>query len=294
VVVLKRESTDLAITAKGRHVKFPLKSRLYEALKDRSSFSVKIPIPEIVKVNSFARSNLSSSLLGNGLLFVVSILAGWCVFNLQIISLVRLLEEVGIEVLPVLMIVQASMSWVLLRFWGNAALGSSHKFLYSALAVGASTTLIAHLGKDGQSLFNHNTLLFGALFVFSQLSVSALRMGIHVVFSKQISVLRTPQISTQLSIAEESGFLLGVLVLMFFPQKVGNVSVIVSCAPFLLAASVIALLQARMGVDAKSKTPEPIQEQDKSLLSKLKSLGQGAVKPLLSLHHPMTNPNVRR
>jgi phospho-N-acetylmuramoyl-pentapeptide-transferase len=51
----------------------------------------------------------------------------------------------------------------------------------------------------------------------SQLTISALRMGIHVTFSKQISVLRNPQVSTQLAIAEESGFLLGILVL-----KCGN------------------------------------------------------------------------
>ena len=233
-----------------------------------------------------------SPLLGPVLLFTLSVASGWCVFNLQIISLVRLLQEVGIEVLPFLMILQACFSWVLLRVWGNAALGSSSRFLYSALALGALTSLVAHIGFQDEVLVPYQELIFGVLFILSQLSISALRMGIHVVFSKQISVLKTPQISTQLSIAEESGFLLGVLALWFSPGQTGMGAVLLSLFPFAAAVAGVRIMKSRQGESPlKQLVPDP--EADKGLIRRLKTIGEGVVRPILNIHYPITHSDVK-
>jgi hypothetical protein len=147
------------------------------------------------------------------LLFVLASFAGWSVFNLQLVSLIRLLESAGIEFLPRLLCVQAVGSWLLLRLWGSAAQGSTRLFLFTALTGGLVVASLGHplvIERLGAYVPITNWY-FGGVFILSQLIISALRLGIHLIFSRRVSVLGNPQVSTQLSIAEESGFLIGAL-----------------------------------------------------------------------------------
>ncbi len=155
------------------------------------------------------------------------------------------------------MIVQAVSSWLLLKMWGNAALDSSRKFVFTAFGGGLFVALFTHIPFETFSsqiavLEKYPTLFFGTLFIVSQLTISALRMGIHVTFSKQISVLRNPQVSTQLAIAEEFGFLLGILTLFLSNSPLETESLLVSLFPFMAAMGVFAFLK-----DPTTKTDSP-------------------------------------
>ncbi len=154
-----------------------------------------------------------------------------------------LLQVAGIKLLPTVMIFQALSSWMLLRLWGNAAIDSSRGYFLTALVVGLSVSVVSHVPVFQENLplildrawSSPRVLLYCLLFILSQLAIAAIRLGIHVTFSKQMSVLRNPQVSTQLAISEEFGFFLGVLALMVFPQSDGTAVVLLNLFPFLLA-----------------------------------------------------------
>jgi len=187
------------------------------------------------------------------LLIATSFFGGWCVFNLQAVSIVSLLQDAGLQFLPFLMIFQAMFSWLLLKIWGNAALQSAQRFFMTALATGLMVSLIAHHPIPGLHFVGDSKIiLYSLIFILSQLTVSALRMGIHVTFSKQISVLLNPQISVQLAIAEEGGFLVGILLLMLFPHTQNFFSITLSVAPFLLSFFIVAILWLRGRSNAKN------------------------------------------
>ncbi len=223
-------------------------------------------------MNSFAYRIFRSAEFRSGLFFVLAILAGWCVFSLQSVSIITLLKKSGIEVLPSVMIFQALSSWLLLKMWGNAALDSSRKFVFTAFGGGLLVSFFTHIPFDTITrvvpiLESQPTLFYGTLFIVSQLTISALRMGIHVTFSKQISVLRNPQVSTQLAIAEESGFLLGILTLLLGDNSFGPESLLTSLFPFAAALGLFSVLKS----DSQSpkKTPATLKETFMSVTGSL-------------------------
>src|SRR5690606_32326574 len=57
------------------------------------------------------------------------------------------------------------------------------------------------------------------------------------------SVLRNPQVSTQLAIAEELGFLLGIISLFWIADHVGLKSALAAVFPFAAATGIFALLK---------------------------------------------------
>ncbi len=176
------------------------------------------------------------SALSTPILFALAFSVGCCVFHLQVVSIVKLLQETGLQFLPSLMVIQALSSWLLLRLWGTSAVSSVDKFFLTALGVGFSIALFSKLVPSSDPIY------LGSLYVLSQLSISALRMGIHVTFSKRISILRNPQISTQLSMAEESGFLIGALILAYLPGE-GWGYLILATSPFVLGAFLFGSVQ---------------------------------------------------
>ena len=215
-----------------------------------------------VRLDDLRRNYIFSS----ALLFCLAALTGWSVFNLQVISLVRLLEGVGIEFLPGMMLVQAGFSWVLLHLWGSSARGSPRKFYFTALLGGCAIAFGGHpkvLEGFAQILGEYRGWAFGAMFIFSQLVISALRMGIHVTFSKRVSVLSNPQISTQLAISEEAGSMLGVLIALSGLSQFGWTSYAIAAAPFFVGMIVFGVL----GSERKRKTEtELVSESTPSVL----------------------------
>jgi hypothetical protein len=220
-------------------------------------------------VNIFTR--LSRSAEGRSyLFFLLAVLSGWCVFSLQSVSIITLLQRSGIEVLPGVMIFQALSSWMLLKIWGKAALDSSRKFVFMAFGGGLFIALCTHVPFENFTallpfLETNPTLFWGFLFILSQLTISALRMGIHVTFSKQISVLRNPQISTQLSIAEESGFLLGILLLIFTTHPMSAESLILALFPFSAAVLLFTMLKDETSSNPKSGIRETLKSVGEAL-----------------------------
>lgn len=197
------------------------------------------------------------------LLFALAWLTGWSVFDLQAISLVKLLEGIGIDFLPSLMLLQAGCSWGLLRLWGRSANSSSRSFFVSALAAGALVAVFSH-GSTLETLsqLSHPWIVYGSMFIMSQLVINALRMGIHVTFSRRISVLNNPQISIQLAIAEEAGGLVAALLLMFMPHPEGLMRPLLMSLPFLGGFAVYAILGAerkRKLIPANLLRPEDTQ-----------------------------------
>ena len=183
------------------------------------------------------------------------------------------------------MVVQAAFSWLLLRIIGNATLDSSNRFFGTALSVGLLVALTAHLPVVGQYVHeNAEWRVFGLLFVFSQISIAALRMGIHVTFSRQMSVLRNPQVSTHLAIAEESGFFVGAFLLMFSTEQFDQRSLLVSLVPFALGLAVFVLLRAR--TDVVKRETRLSEATDPPLLDRLKSMSD-YFKPLLKVGQPV-------
>jgi hypothetical protein len=183
--------------------------------------------------------------LTSGLLLLLSGFTGWSVFNLQVVSMIRLLEEAGISSLPTLMIAQALISWILLRTWGNVAHGSTRFFFGSAIFSGALIAWIAHDETLGRlaSESHQSVLLYGGLYIFSQIIIASLRMGVHVMFSRRISLLSNPQLSTQLAISEECGLLVGVSTVLFLGKDIGAVQqLVLSIVPFVLALITFGLL----------------------------------------------------
>lgn len=150
--------------------------------------------------------------------------------------MVRLIEKFGIEFLPELMILQAFCSWMLLRLGGQKAIRSVSAFFVTALGVGLIVTLIS--GLD----FSDNLPTLGAIYILSQLCISAVRMGIQVIVSKRVSLLQNPQVSTQLSISEESGFLFGAIVLAFLPKESNFLFAVTSLLPFVMALMIFPLI----------------------------------------------------
>lgn len=208
--------------------------------------------------------------------FLLAVFAGWSVFNLQAVSLVGLLQVAGIELLPAVMIFQSLSSWMLLRVWGNAAMDSSRGYFVTALFIGGSVAAVSHISifSDASPLISDfhwshpKVLVYCLLFIFSQLTIAAIRLGIHVTFSKQISVLRNPQVSTQLAISEEFGFLIGVLLLVGTQSGEGPVPAMMSVLPFSLSMILFSWLQT---VGEKSRKDFL---RDSHFLDKLKNMSR--------------------
>lgn len=205
-------------------------------------------------------------------LFMMAGLTGWSVFNLQVVSLVRLFQGAGIEVLPSLMFLQAGLSWMLLRVWTRVAGGSANFFFASALSAGAIIAFTAHSSWiEDISHAEGGWWAFGALFIFSQLLINALRMGIHVLFSRRISVLSNPQISTQLAIAEEFGLLTGVICVQTSSSFTGAGSFLVALTPFGLGLFIHLLVMQGGPADRRPEAKPAAVESARAALSRRSS-----------------------
>ncbi len=205
-----------------------------------------------VNLSQFGRSPRVLTVL----LFGLSVLAGCCVFQLQSLSIFGLLDVIGLKALPVLLLSQSIISWLFLRVFGHALLARSQSFVASSFVMGALISFASIHAQWGEGEAP-SAQVFGLLFIGAQLTISALRMGVHVTLSRQISILKNPQVSVQLSIAEESGFLLGVLGLVAFPELRSKDGSIFQLLPFIAATLVFVAIQLRAKAPLKEIFPNP-------------------------------------
>ncbi|MBS1983887.1 MAG: hypothetical protein JST16_06920 [Bdellovibrionales bacterium] len=210
-----------------------------------------------MKIEALKRRRVTTSLK----LFLLAALTGWSVFNLQIVSLLGLIDRAGIEVLPVLMLLQAGISWGLLRLWGGRAQSSPRAFFARIIALGFGVSVFAHSpAMPWVNAIVPGWWVYGVVFIFSQLGVSALRLSLHVTFSRRVSLLSNPQISTQLAIAEEGGLFFGILCVMAAQAHENVGSFAVAVFPFVGSAFVLGALGRERRAPAPSVAASSHQE----------------------------------
>lgn len=152
---------------------------------------------------------------------------GWCSYNLKLVSIVKLLDELSFKAYPPLMLILGLSLYGFIKLLRNWAKHSEEKFYFISLIIGGLVNWVAspysNILLDSLSIDRNFWAFPCTVFLLSSISLFSLEMGIRLVVNKNISILDSPQVSGQVTFVKQLGLLFGAIFVLllsyYFPAE---------------------------------------------------------------------------
>lgn len=173
--------------------------------------------------------------------YLLSFLGGFCIYILKLASIVKVLDELGMEFYPALMLIQGISIFIALKLSEHKASQSPFKFCTFVFISGFTVVTI---GNASVLQFSSGSHLFPvSLFITCSILLSLLEVNMNDIVFSQVSLLKNPRIATSLALSEESGALFGAIITFIGGSLAhSNMTLAISLVPFLLCAGLLSII----------------------------------------------------
>ncbi len=149
--------------------------------------------------------------------FFLSFFLGQMSYYLKLVSITKIIESLSLSSYPLLMLVQGVIAFSFLKFCEKISLNSPRLFHILSFCMAGSVVLLAYhpLVKE-QVAPNFNFMLSCFIFFASSNLTNLIDISVNNTISSRISLLKSPNISTYLTLTKEVGILSSAVMIYFF------------------------------------------------------------------------------
>ena len=123
--------------------------------------------------------------------YLLSFLGGFCIYILKLASIVKVLDELGMEFYPALMLIQGISIFIALKFSEHKASQSPFKFCTFVFISGFTVVTI---GNASVLQFSSGSHIFPvSLFITCSILLSLLEVNMNDIVFSQVSLLKNPR-----------------------------------------------------------------------------------------------------
>jgi HEAT repeat protein len=193
--------------------------------------------------------------------FSLSFLGGFCIYILKLASVVKVLDDLGMEFYPWLMLIQGFSIYGAVKYSEKFSSRSPFEFCSMIFLAGLVIVGLGNIPEIQPSIYPQVFSI--GLFVASSILLSLLEVNLNDIIFSQISLLKNPRIATSLALFEETGALVGAS-LTFFGGSLANskTNLMISLVPFVLSSLLIISLKkkesTKVEVSQKSRSTDEV------------------------------------
>jgi hypothetical protein len=176
--------------------------------------------------------------------YSLSFLGGFCIYILKLASVVKVLDDLGMEFYPWLMLIQGFSIYGAIKYSEQFSTRNPFQFCGLIFLAGLAIVGLGNIPAIQPSLYPQ--VFSVSLFVASSILLSLLEVNLNDIIFSQISLLKNPRIATSLALFEESGALTGAA-LTFFGGSLAssNRNLVLSLVPFFLSSILLFALKKK-------------------------------------------------
>ena len=188
--------------------------------------------------------------------FFLTFLVGICVYNLKLVSIKKLIENLSLEAYPILMAFQGLLIFIFINSLNKITKKSPKLFYYGAFIYGGLVVAFANFIPE--SLFGEKLYIniFSCLiFLMSTLAVMIIELSLKDLQTKNISILKNPNFSGQLCFSFEMGVIGGAIGTLL-GSKISNhlIEGLINTSCFFASLFVLIFLIKKTSFKAAEKT----------------------------------------
>jgi len=139
--------------------------------------------------------------------YLLSFLGGFCIYILKLASVVKVLDDLGMEFYPWLMLIQGISIYSAIKI--TEIKSRKNPFLFASLVFLAGLFIVAVGNLPFFDSLNQSIAFPISIFICSSILLSLIEIHLNDIIFSQISLLKNTRIATTLALFEETGALTG-------------------------------------------------------------------------------------
>ncbi len=216
--------------------------------------------------------------------FSLSFLGGFCIYILKLASVVKVLDDLGMQFYPWLMLIQGFSIYGAIKYSEKFSSRNHFEFCSMIFVAGLVIVGLGNIPEIQPSIYPQFFSI--GLFLASSILLSLLEVNLNDIIFSQISLLKNPRIATSLALFEETGALVGASLTFFGGSLAHSKSnLIISLIPFVLSSLLIISLKKKESTKAEGSQKSRSTDEVSLKLYPFSMMVIGLFTTLLCLKH---------
>ena len=174
--------------------------------------------------------------------YLLSFLGGFCIYILKLASIVKVLDDLGMEYYPWLMLVQGISIYTAIK--ASELKSRQNPFYFASIVFLAGLFIVAAGNLSLLNSLNQSIAYPISLFICSSILLSFIEIHLNDIIFSQISLLKNTRIATTLALFEETGALVGsIFTFVAGSLAYSDTNLVIALIPFLLSSALLIMLK---------------------------------------------------